>query len=545
MIDGKPTGGFVDERGRIGHASTSGAARPDGGPTVATWCRFYGHDDATIRRGLIALVPELAKFAARRSRDLRTPTAEQIADADRRVLGDETDDQPPPPPDADGNPRPKRKPKPSGILKEATRYVRTHAMHADGPTLRRWRSGWYLWSSELGLYKEISDEGIDKSLYADFGLGKRQEVSDLRHALPAVDGVLIDEAELGAWIGSDVNNTGDVAACRNGLLDLRTRTLTPSSPRYFATTVLGVEYDETAGMPVGWLEFLRQLWPDDPESIATLQEWFGYLLTADTRQQKIMLLTGPPRCGKGTIMRVHTALLGAASVAGMGLASLGTNFGMWPLIGKPAWNVADARLGGRSDIAQIVSGLLSISGEDEHTIDRKHREPWTGYLSTRITIASNELPRFADASGALASRMLILEIGESWLGREDTGLTDRLLGELPGILSWAIEGWERLHARGHFVQPTSSAGTVNDLIDLGSPVAAWIRERCEKGRDFTVGCQRAYQDFVTWCDGEGSQHKATMSVFGRDLKANAQSKRIQVRDGLAKPYFYTGIRLRE
>src|SRR5690606_18483898 len=103
--------------------------------------------------------------------------------------------------------------------------------------------------------------------------------------------------------------------------------------RYFATSALGVDFDPHAAEPERWLAFLRQLWPEDNDSIRLLQEWTGYLLTPDTRQQKALLLVGPKRSGKGTIARVHTALLGNASVANPTLASLGTNFGLWPLIG--------------------------------------------------------------------------------------------------------------------------------------------------------------------------------------------------------------------
>ncbi len=60
--------------------------------------------------------------------------------------------------------------------------------------------------------------------------------------------------------------------------------------------------------------FLKSLWPDDQQAINTLQEIFGYLITSDTKQQKIFSLVGPMRSGKGTIARILTALLGQDSV---------------------------------------------------------------------------------------------------------------------------------------------------------------------------------------------------------------------------------------
>src|SRR5262249_25859962 len=121
------------------------------------------------------------------------------------------------------------------------------------------------------------------------------------------------------------------------------------------------------------------------------------------------------------------------------LASLGTQFGLSPLLGKPLAIVSDARLGG-GNVHQVVERLLTVSGEDMIDVDRKFRDPWTGKLPTRFMILSNELPRFGDASGAIAARFIVLQQTRSWLGKEDPHLTGALLGELPGILGWALDG---------------------------------------------------------------------------------------------------------
>jgi putative DNA primase/helicase len=140
--------------------------------------------------------------------------------------------------------------------------------------------------------------------------------------------------------------------------------------------------------------------------------------------------------------------------------------------------------------------------------------------------------------------MLILELGHSFFGEEDPDLTAKLLAELPGILQWAIDGWNRLRQRGHFEQPTSSAGLIDDLEDLASPVAAWVRQRCVKGAGEQVVCTAAYADFKQWCQEQGHQHVATSTMFGRDLKAAAGASRVQIRDGLIRQGAYRGIRLR-
>jgi putative DNA primase/helicase len=238
-----------------------------------------------------------------------------------------------------------------------------------------------------------------------------------------------------------------IIACENGLLHIPTREVLPHTPLFFTHNALDFAYQQKAAPPFQWLRFLKLLWPDDGQSRRILQEIFGYALTADTSQQKAFLVIGPKRSGKGTIGRVLARLVGIANAAAPTLASLGMNFGLAPLIGKRLAIISDARLGSRADQQIIVERLLSITGEDALTIDRKFLPAWTGRLQCRFLVLTNEIPQIADASGALVSRFVVLILRESFYGREDHNLSSRLLGELPGILHWSLKGLERLLKR--------------------------------------------------------------------------------------------------
>jgi putative DNA primase/helicase len=248
-----------------------------------------------------------------------------------------------------------------------------------------------------------------------------------------------------------------------------------------------------------------------------LQEIFGYLLTADTSQQKLFLFVGPRRSGRGTIGRVLTGLLGPHHVAAPTLTSLSTNFGLEPLIGKPLALVGDARLSMKGGSKEVVERLLSISGEDSLTIDRKYKDPWTGRLPTRFLILTNELPRLPDASGALASRFVLLVFTKSFYGEENPNLTTELLTEAPAIFNWALEGLDRLTERGYFVNPESGNDAIRQMEDLSSPISAFIRERCDIG-PHDVTRDALWGAWKTWC-ADDNRHPGTKEVFGRDLRA--------------------------
>src|SRR5262249_24900050 len=203
-------------------------------------------------------------------------------------------------------------------------------------------------------------------------------------------------------------------------------------------------YDATAGEPRHWFAFLDSVWPS-PDATTVhpaqdlLQEWFGYVLSGRTDFQKLLMLNGPTRGGRGTIGRVLTGLRGKENVAGLRLDDLGEDFGMEHLIGKPLAIIGDERFSGKNMNA-VVSALLMITGEDTIPVNRKRRQRWNGKLPTRLMLFSNELQKLSDASAAIVGRILVLRMTKSWLGQGDIGVLDRLLGEVPGIFEGSVEG---------------------------------------------------------------------------------------------------------
>src|SRR6516162_2758356 len=190
-------------------------------------------------------------------------------------------------------------------------------------------------------------------------------------------------------------------------------------------------------------------------------------------------MVGPTLGGKVAIALVLGALLGRRNVCGPTLNSLGGDFGLQPLIGKPLAIISDARFVGKNGNV-VVERLLSISGEDTLTVNRKYRDQWTGKLPSRLHIISNELPRLGDASTAVVGRIVLLPLTRSWLGKEDHGLEQRLHAELPAILNWTLDGLERLVENGgRFTRLPSAEEAIIAMRDLASPVAAFVCEKCE------------------------------------------------------------------
>jgi P4 family phage/plasmid primase-like protien len=377
--------------------------------------------------------------------------------------------------------------------------------------------------------------------------------SNVRQALSGMVPVA-DAVEPPAWLG-DANGRPDpaeIVAFENVLVHIPTFASGGTSfsmahtPLLFSLNAMNFPFDPNAPIPEAWMTFVKQLWPGDPRCIRELMKWFGYCLTADTSQQKILMLIGPPRSGKGTIARILTALLGAANVAGPTLSSLATNFGLWPLLGKTLAVISDARITGRTDSAPIIERLLSISGEDVLTVDRKHLPPVSTKLKTRLMILSNELPRLGDSSAALASRMVVLGMSRGWLGQEDPGLTARLASEAPGILvHFALPGWKMLQEDGCFRQPPSGAELAEEMESLSSPILSFVEERCVLDPAAWVDVQVLFTEWLHWCETMHREKPGDRQAFGRDLRAALPHLRIErPHRGKERVRVYEGIRLR-
>ena len=398
------------------------------------------------------------------------------------------------------------------------------------------RTDAYRWLEDAVFMKETK-EGLEETPWAP----TRYKIDNVIDALRAV--VLLNGADPPMWSnGTEDPPASEIVSMTNGLLHVPTRTLHDHTPTFFCHHSLPFDFNPKAPEPKKWLGFVNELWSGDPASISALQEIFGYILGGDTRLQKIFLFVGPRRSGKGTIGRVLTGLLGSHNVAAPTMAGISTNFGLQPLIDKPLGLISDARLSGKTDGQIVVERLLSISGEDSLTIDRKYREPWTGRLPTRFVILTNELPRLSDSSGALASRFVLLVLTMSFLGREDPTLTDKLLAESSGIFNWALQGLDRLNSRGYFEPPESSKESILQLEDLASPISAFVRDRCEVG-DKSVSVDCLWTTWKEWC-ADQNRHPGSKAVFGRNLHAAVPMlRKTRSRDGNDRSHEYNGIGL--
>jgi putative DNA primase/helicase len=457
--------------------------------------------------------------------------------------------------------------------------------HRDGPTLAWYRQEFHVWKGSFYKVEESLRQDIVKAVKAEVNRQNRADllayreqaeteafapamgrpmkppvaikvsgrlIADVVQALASMTKIDEQDAQPPFWIRQRPGDPDPytIVPASNGLVDLDAEggpALRPHTPRFFSTHALPYRYDPTAPVPTTWPQMLGDFWGDELASPRELQKWFGYALTPDIDQQRILLLVGSPGSGRSTIKDVLSAVVGEVNVVSTSPVALADRFGLEPFIGKTLAFLSDARTGDSHDTAVMMDRILRISGCDPVEVNRKGKPILQNVLMrTRLVYISNEMPNLRDSSKAIVRRYLPLCTPRSFEGREDRTLKRRLLQELPGLLNWAIAGRRMLADDGRFIVPPSSEDLIQEAKALASPVAEFVAEECTLAPDEDATFKDLWERWQKWAEQNGHKpgHK---QLFGRNLKAATGFKITwsKGRENDARFSFYKGIGLRD
>ena len=365
----------------------------------------------------------------------------------------------------------------------AEEFINDRWLHADGYTLRRWRETTYHWNQRCYVPqgKEDFSAATLRWLNTEYGseVGKpyvAKQVVECVYSKVLIPSQYDMPIHFTDAMRYDLNRRNWVVMA-NGILDIdkirngNGSALMPHSPRWFATAAVPYGYYAEADCPL-WREFIHRAMDGDPARIALIQEWMGLNLVYDTSWEKFMILEGEGNNGKGVYLYVFNRLLGHDNVSNVSLEAFGQTFALSATIGKLANVIPEV-----SDISKHDEGLFkAFTGRDKISIDRKFKERVEIQPTARITIATNTRPRWADRSGGLWRRMLIIP----WLvvipeDATDKGLKERIAeNELPGVFNWAIAGLLRLYEQDRFTDSSEMREIIEDYKSEMNPARAFI-----------------------------------------------------------------------
>ena len=393
--------------------------------------------------------------------------------------------------------------------------------------------------TRVSIANRISDDSIRKSRLGKLAGGAmRRKLEDVRiiaQDLPPVTSAG-NEWDTNLWL----------LGVPNGVIDLRTGLLRAGRPDDMITMQTEVPYEPATESPL-WDRTIKDIFKHEPELLPYVQRALGYSITGDMREEVFFILTGTGRNGKGTIVNTIVKILGDYA-DGLKFASLEVKYS------------SDGGTGASPDMAKLhrkrlvvasegsgsslnTSLVKQITGRDPMIARflRENEFRFEPELKLWLTAQNDKRPRVKDDSEGFWSRPHEIKFQQSYKGREDLALKDKLMTEGPGILAWLVRGclaWQRDGLQA----PECVRRAVAEYRRDQEPLADFYSERCTFDSEDSEYAMQLFQAYAGWCDARKlwGTNRLGQKIFFREI-----AKRVGPSQHTNKGTLFSGIGLLE
>lgn len=388
---------------------------------------------------------------------------------------------------------------------------------------------WYIWDGTrwgedklnaiLQLARDIPRAIYQEAAAADDArrkdLGTWAIRSESRDALSAAAALLKTEHGIPVYFTA-LDADPWALNCTNGTLDLRTGELRPHRRSDLLTKQIPVAYDPAATCP-RWLAFLDTIFKHDADLIAFIQRAVGYTLTADVSEQCIFFEYGTGKNGKSTFSSILQKLLGEyGQQAPSELILARRNDGIPADVAR----LVGARLAVTSELEQgqrlAESKVKDLTGGDR-IVARFMRENWFEFAPThKLWIYGNHKPVIRGSDEGIWRRIRLIPFAVTIPPEQrDPSLAEKLSGELPGILAWAVRGeLDRQHHGLH--EPRVVIEATAEYRAEMDRLGPYMEDRVLTGPRLSVLMTALYADYKLWCV-DNDEEPVSKNLFGRML----------------------------
>ncbi len=325
----------------------------------------------------------------------------------------------------------------------------------------------------------------------------------------------------------------------NGTLDLLTGKLLPHNPEDLISKLAPVTFDpeETAQV---WEAFLSRVMGGNADLIGFLQRFIGYCLSADTREQALVVALGPEATGKTTFTEAVQDVLGDYALT--------VQFDTFILRERDGARNDVARMQGARLVTSTEGGegqrlnealVKQLTGGDTVSARFLYGEFFDFRPTFKLWLATNHRPRIQETMGAIWRRLKIVpftvQIPEA---ERDGRLPEKLRAELPGILNWALAGALAWRRAGLGVPEAVRQATAN-YREAEDTLAPFIEDRCDLGPTLRASAKDLHAAFLEWADRNGER-----GMSKRKFGLRLEEKGLDSFKGTGGTRYWMGIGLR-
>lgn len=288
-------------------------------------------------------------------------------------------------------------------------------------------------------------------------------------------------------------------ACENGLLDIRTKSLTPYTSDIFLANKIQATYDKDA-YDENVDKMLNKISCNSKEIRNLLEEMIGYCLIPTTKFQKAFILYGDGSNGKSSFLDMVINLLGEQNVSSLSLKELNHNFKLSEITSKMANigdDISDEYLTDSSIFKKLVTG-------EEITVDKKNEQPYKIRNYAKMIFAANNLPATYDKSNGMIRRLAIIPFNAIIKKSDpdyDPFIVDKLTSDNAKsyLLNIGLNGIRRVFENNKFTEPQEVQEMIDEYAKENNNVLQFLDNIDVENRE----SNQVYNDYKYWCAENG------------------------------------------
>lgn len=350
--------------------------------------------------------------------------------------------------------------------------------------------------------------------------GKNAMITETQH----LDGIPI--------LQDDLDYCSDLLNCKNGIVDLSNGELTPHDSQKLMSKICLCDYEVDASKkPERWLQFIDEVTNGDKELARYLQKCVGYSLSGSIKEQCAFFLYGLGNNGKSTFLDTISEVLGTYAMNTQPEVLMMKKYGDNGA-GTQIARLKSARMVTAEEPTEGVrlnEGLIKqLTGGGKLTCRFLYGDEFEYTPEFKLWIATNHKPVIQGTDFGIWRRIRLIPFETTIpADKVDKQLKHKLLGEMPGILHWAVEGAIMYHNEGLeppqcVVESTAEYKAEMDLI-------ATFMDACIS-IDYTsaerIPANEIYIIYTNWARENNEYVMTSRRFFGEFKKKVPKSKRI-------------------
>lgn len=335
----------------------------------------------------------------------------------------------------------------------------------------------------------------------------------------------------------DLDKHTHIIGLKEGLFDLKSKTLISEGSQYLVTKRINADYDAKAECPLFDAMMVR-LFPDESVRCYVLKS-LGYALSGSNSEKLFFIWAGSGDNGKTTLIEISSFILDGYSVTldpESFIRKVGNSISndIARLLGARMCVTSETSAGAVLDVALVKR----LSGNDTISARYLMQEYFEFVNKAVVFMLTNYIPVFDGSDGGMVNRVRIVPFEQVIQSHEkDTSLSEKLKAEASGIFNRLLEAYDVYQSEG-LVMPKAVEEATSKFCNQSNLIKQFCDEHVKTGDDFEAGVLSVYDLYADWARRQGYK-PLSANIFSTVFEAHTKAHKGRISIGMV----WKGIKL--